>query len=121
MLFARQPALHSHFGTPTTPSALYPPPVTNSCRIRISAKHTRNPFRMRISKTKDLKLFRMSSSRKTGEGAPPIHLTLQPRTRKPLNLPTFKPSNLLTNELTNQLLQILLRPSHILHLLLPRD
>src|SRR5271167_5156687 len=117
MLFARQPALYSHFGTPTTPSALYPPPVTNSCRIRISAKHTRNPFRMRISKTKDLKLFRMNIYRKTGEGVP---LLVAQTSVCALLSPKLSTVDFLFFS-SNQLLQILLRPSHILHLLLPRD
>ncbi len=75
MLFARQPALRSHFGTPLTPSTLFPPlvtsyhsPVTNSLRIRTSEKRTRNPFRFRTSKTQHLKPFRMNTYKKTGEG-----------------------------------------------------
>src|SRR5580704_5504074 len=70
MLLAHQYALFSHFGTPLTPLALCPRPFTNSHRIRTSARHTRNPFRMRTSKTLDLMLFRMNTYRKTGEGVP---------------------------------------------------
>jgi len=70
MLFARQQAPYCHFGTPATPSAPYPPPVTNSHRIRSSAKHTRNPFRIRTFKTQDLNFFRMNIYKKTGEGIP---------------------------------------------------
>jgi hypothetical protein len=42
-------------------------------RIRTSAKHTRNPSRIRTSKTQDLKLFRMNTSRKRGRGVGPAH------------------------------------------------
>ena len=41
---------------------------TISFRIRTSAKHTRNLFTMNTSKTQDLKLFRMNTYEKTGEG-----------------------------------------------------
>ena len=42
--------------------------ITKSFRISIYAKPTRNPFRIRTSKTQDLKPFRMNTSKKTGEG-----------------------------------------------------
>ncbi len=41
-----------------------------SFRIRTSGKHSRNPIGMSSSKTKHLKLFRMSTYKKTGEGGP---------------------------------------------------
>ena len=45
-------------------------PVTNSFIIRTSEKCPSNPFRMRTSKTRDLKLFRMNTYRKTPRGYP---------------------------------------------------
>ena len=39
-------------------------------RIRTYEKHAPNPFGMRSSKTKDLKLFRMCSYKKRGAGTP---------------------------------------------------
>ena len=49
-------------------------------RIRTYEKTTRNPFRMRTSKTQHLKLFRMNTYRKTGEGVPlmAVHTTQSP-------------------------------------------
>jgi len=44
--------------------------AANSFRTRTSEKHTRNPIGMNTSKTKHLKLFRMNTYKKTGEGAP---------------------------------------------------
>ena len=41
----------------------------NSFTIRTYAKHTRNPFRMRTSKTQHLKSFRIRTYEKKGEGA----------------------------------------------------
>jgi hypothetical protein len=48
------------------------PPATIPFRVRTSAKRARNSCRIRSFKTQDLKLFRMNSCRKTGEGAPAI-------------------------------------------------
>ena len=42
--------------------------ATKSSRIRSSAKHTHNPFRMRSFKTQDLKSFRIRIYKKTGGG-----------------------------------------------------
>ncbi len=42
-----------------------------SRRIRTYEKCARNSFRMNTSKTKDLKLFRINTYKKTGEGVPP--------------------------------------------------
>jgi hypothetical protein len=47
-----------------------PRPRLNSFIIRTYTKHTRNPFRIRTSKTQHLKPFRMNTYRKTGEGVP---------------------------------------------------
>jgi hypothetical protein len=54
----------------------WPSPVTNhqsqvtkSCRIRTSAKLTHNPFRIRTSKTRHLKSFRICTYKKTRRGA----------------------------------------------------
>ena len=44
--------------------------VTNSFIIRTYEKYASNPFRMRTSKTQDLKLFRMNTYRKTPGGYP---------------------------------------------------
>jgi hypothetical protein len=91
MLSARQSTLHSHSGTLLAPSALYPSPVTNSRRMRISSKHTRNPSRIRTSKTQDLKLFRMNTYKKLGRGSllllvaqTPVCALLHPSSAKPL-------------------------------------
>ena len=43
--------------------------------IRTSEKHTDNPFRIRTSKTQDLKLFRMNTYEKTQEGGPLLTTT----------------------------------------------
>jgi hypothetical protein len=43
--------------------------ASNSFTIRTYAKSTRNSFIMNTSKTQDLKLFRMNTYEKTGEGA----------------------------------------------------
>jgi hypothetical protein len=51
-------------------STLPTSPRANSHRIRTSPKHTPNPFRIRSSKTKDLKPFIICTYRKTGEGVP---------------------------------------------------
>jgi hypothetical protein len=45
-----------------------------SFRIRTYAKSARNPFTMNTSKTQDLKLFRMNTYEKRGEGVPHILL-----------------------------------------------
>ena len=44
--------------------------MTKSFIIRTYAKHTRNPFRIRTSKTLDLKSFRIRTYKKGGRGAP---------------------------------------------------
>jgi hypothetical protein len=44
--------------------------ATTSFTIRTSGKHARNPIGMNSSKTQHLKLFRMNTYKKTGEGAP---------------------------------------------------
>jgi hypothetical protein len=44
----------------------------NRFSIRTCEKFARNPSTMNSSKTQDLKLFRMNSSKKTGEGAYPL-------------------------------------------------
>jgi hypothetical protein len=52
-----------------SPSNLGQPPIARiSFRICTYEKRARNPFRMRTSKTKDLKLFRMNTYRKRGRG-----------------------------------------------------
>jgi hypothetical protein len=43
--------------------------AAKSSRIRSSAKHTHNPFRISSFKTQDLKPFRMCSYKKTGVGS----------------------------------------------------
>ena len=55
----------------------YQSPVTKSSTIRTSEKHTDNPFRIRTSKTKHSKLFRMNTYEKSprGEGPNPALLT----------------------------------------------
>jgi hypothetical protein len=45
--------------------------AANSIRIRTYQKHTRNPFRICTSRTKDLKSFTMSTYEKRGGGTPP--------------------------------------------------
>src|ERR1700688_1972450 len=45
-------------------------PATKSFTICTSAKSTPNPFRMRTSKTQDLKPFRICTYEKRGEGGP---------------------------------------------------
>jgi hypothetical protein len=47
--------------------------ATKSFTIRTSGKHLHNPIRMCTSKTKHLKLFRMSTYRKKGRGVGPAH------------------------------------------------
>jgi hypothetical protein len=55
---------------------------TNSFRIRTSEKHARKPCRMRTSKTRGLKSFRIRSYKKTGEGVGcPLPLLRPPRAR----------------------------------------
>src|SRR5580692_2251014 len=44
----------------------------NSFRIRTYLKSTRNPFRIRTSKTEHLKSFRIRIYEKTGRGAPEV-------------------------------------------------
>jgi hypothetical protein len=44
--------------------------ASNSFTIRTYAKCTHKPCRMNTSKTQDLKLFRMNTYEKTGEGVP---------------------------------------------------
>jgi hypothetical protein len=51
-------------------SASLRPSIAIPFRIRTYAKTARNPFRMRTSKRKDLKLFRINTYKKTGRGAP---------------------------------------------------
>src|SRR5580658_397859 len=65
--------LHTSLDTPGRGSA---PPARRAIivipfRIRTYAKHTRNPCRIRTSKTQDLKFFRMNTYEKTGRGDPP--------------------------------------------------
>ena len=51
--------------------------AANPFRIRISAKHARNPCRMRSFKTQDLKSFRMCTHKKRGVGVPPSSIELR--------------------------------------------
>jgi hypothetical protein len=46
--------------------------ITIPCTISTYAKHARNPFRIRTSKTQDLKSFRIRTYEKRGRGVPPI-------------------------------------------------
>ena len=48
--------------------------ITKSFIIRSCGEPTRNPFRMNTYKIKGLKLFRMNTYEKTGEGVPPLHV-----------------------------------------------
>src|SRR5271170_3362728 len=65
----RSTLLTDPFGTRRRP-LVYPElrRATIPCRIRTYEKCARSPFRMSTSKTKDLKLFRMNTYEKTGEG-----------------------------------------------------
>ena len=67
--------------SPVTARVLSLPPVTSyqsrmtkSFIIRTYAKHTRNPFRIRTSKTLDLKSFRIRTYEKKGGGIPAKHI-----------------------------------------------
>src|SRR5580658_6860488 len=62
-----RPLLPSWTGRSLNPCSHVLP--TNTFRIRTYEKSTRNPFRIRTSKTKDLKLFRMNIYEKRGGGA----------------------------------------------------
>jgi hypothetical protein len=59
---------------------------TNSFRIRTSEKHARKPCRMRTSKTRGLKSFRIRSYKKTGEGG-----GVPPAVTSPTSRPYFFP------------------------------
>ncbi len=70
-LYKKQPRGVTHSFQPK--SSKYPAPVSISFRIRTYAKHTRNAFGIRTSKTQGLKPFRMNTYKKTGVGVPLVH------------------------------------------------